>query len=128
MTNYVKFLRKDMDVSRAEFSRMYKIPIRTLEAWEAGDREAPDYVIDLLGRTVYTDLSGIKPKFYVVAIGQHDEWDCGSFESYKKAVDTATEEWEHRTPNILEVEIRLYVNDIEEEDCPNFDFNTITFK
>jgi hypothetical protein len=85
-------------------------------------------VIDLLGRTVYTDLSGIKPKFYVVAIGQHDEWDCGSFESYKKAVDTATEEWEHRTPNILEVEIRLYVNDIEEEDCPNFDFNTITFK
>jgi transcriptional regulator with XRE-family HTH domain len=129
MTNYIKMMRDDLGISRAEFSRRYDIPKRTLEAWEAGDREAPDYVIDLLGRAVYSDWMNKKAKFYVVAIGEVDEWDCGSFDSYMEAFRTATDEWEKRTPShVHEVEIRLYVEDVEEEDCECFDCNTVTFK
>ena len=129
MTNYIKFMRDDLRISRAEFSKKYNIPVRTLEAWEAGEREAPEYVIDLLGRAVYSDLDGKKPIFYVVAIGKVDEWDCGHFESYLEAFKTAKEEWERRTPShVLEVEIRIYVADIEDENCENFDYDTVSFK
>jgi transcriptional regulator with XRE-family HTH domain len=129
MTNYITNMRSDLGITRAEFSRRYNIPVRTLEAWESGDREAPEYVIDLLGRAVYADMMDKKPIFYVVAIGKHDEWDCGKSDSYIKVVKTAIEEWERRTPtHVLDVEIRLYVNDVEDEDCENFDCNLVTFK
>jgi hypothetical protein len=86
-------------------------------------------VIDLLGRAVYSDWMNKKAKFYVVAIGEVDEWDCGSFDSYMEAFRIATDEWERRTPShVHEVEIRLYVEDVEEEDCECFDCNTVTFK
>lgn len=48
-------IRKILGVSRAEFGRRYNIPIRTLEAWDAGLREPPQYVLDLLERVVTED-------------------------------------------------------------------------
>lgn len=129
MKAYTELMREDLGLSRTAFAKKYNIPLRTLEAWASGDREAPEYVIDLLGRAVYADMMDKKPIFYVVAMGKHDEWDCGKSDSYIKAVKTATEEWERRTPtHVLEVEIRLYVNDVEDEDCENFDCNLVTFK
>lgn len=126
---YIKYMRKDLGVSRAEFSKRYNIPVRTLESWESGDREAPEYVIDLLGRAVYSDINNKKPIFYVVAIGKHDEWDCGKFENYKKAFDTAIENWEKRlSDQDFDVEIRIYVEDIEDEDCINMDCDLVSFK
>ena len=77
----------------------------------------------------FCDMMNKKAKFYVVAIGEVDEWDCGSFNSYLEAFRTATDEWERRTPSpVHEVEIRLYVEDVEEEDCECFDCNTVSFK
>lgn len=43
-------------LSRAEFSRRYGIPPRTLENWDAGVTVPPKYVLDLLERVVKTDL------------------------------------------------------------------------
>ena len=129
MANYIGLMRKDIRISRAEFSRRYGIPTRTLDAWEAGDREAPEYVIDLLGRAVYSDWMDKKAKFYVVAIGKVDEWDCGKFDSYTEAFRTATDEWERRTPShVLEIEIRLYTEDVEDETCECSDYNLVSFK
>lgn len=45
-------MRNYIGVSRAEFSRRYNIPIRTLESWEAGVRTPPEYVLDLLEESV----------------------------------------------------------------------------
>lgn len=127
--NYIELMRSDLGISRAEFSRKYGIPVRTLEAWAAGDREAPEYVIDLLGRAVYSDIIDNKARFHVVAIGEVDEWDCGSFDSYIQAFKTATDEWERRTPShVHEVEIRIYVADVEEEGCKSFDYDSVSFK
>lgn len=129
MTNYIELMRKDLRLSRAAFGRKYNIPTRTLESWESGDREAPEYVIDLLGRAVYSDITNKKPVFYIVAIGKHDEWNCGKFDSYINAMKVASEEWEKRTPtHVIDVEIRLYKADVEDENCENFDCDLVTFK
>lgn len=45
-------MRNYIGVSRAEFSRRYNIPLRTLESWEAGVRIPPEYVLQLLEESV----------------------------------------------------------------------------
>lgn len=45
-------MRNYIGISRAEFSRRYNIPIRTLESWEAGVRTPPEYVLNLLEESV----------------------------------------------------------------------------
>lgn len=49
-------IRKMLGVSRAEFSRRYGIPLRTLEEWDAGRRVPPEYVVRLLERAVEEDM------------------------------------------------------------------------
>lgn len=52
----IKELRDLLNVSRAEFSRRYGIPSRTLEDWEKGKRTPHPYVITLLERVVKEDI------------------------------------------------------------------------
>jgi putative transcriptional regulator len=54
MTKSVE-IRQILGISRAEFSRRYNIPVRTLEDWDSGKREPPAYVIALLERVVKED-------------------------------------------------------------------------
>lgn len=51
-------MRELLNMSRAEFSRRYNIPLRSLENWESGVRTPPDYVVALLERVVLEDASG----------------------------------------------------------------------
>ena len=37
-------MREHLKISRAEFSRRYNIPIRTLENWESGKSKCPDHM------------------------------------------------------------------------------------
>lgn len=53
-------IRKLLGVSRAEFSRRYHIPIRTLEDWDADRKKPPVYVMELLERAVKEDLKAYK--------------------------------------------------------------------
>lgn len=54
-TMTVTEMRNKLGLSRAAFSRKYKIPIRTLENWEAGKNQCPEYVLALLERAVNED-------------------------------------------------------------------------
>lgn len=49
-------------LSRAEFSRIYNIPVRTLEDWEDGKRVPSEYVLHLLTRAVQMDKEGKRNK------------------------------------------------------------------
>ena len=51
----IKEIREACKMSRAEFSRVYGIPIRTLENWEAGIRKCPDYLLNLIKRSAAED-------------------------------------------------------------------------
>lgn len=44
----LKNTRDKLCMNRSEFSRYMDIPLRTLEEWEAGRRQAPDYVLRLI--------------------------------------------------------------------------------
>lgn len=48
-------IREILGISRAEFSRKYNIPIRTLEDWDAGRKNPPEYVLEMLERIVRED-------------------------------------------------------------------------
>ena len=50
-------IRKLLGISRAEFSRRYHIPVRTLEDWDAGLKKPPVYVMELLERAVLDDIN-----------------------------------------------------------------------
>jgi putative transcriptional regulator len=49
-------IRALLGISRAEFARKYKIPIRTLEDWDSGKSNPPAYVVELLERAVKEDI------------------------------------------------------------------------
>ena len=44
----LKNIREVLGMNRTEFSYYMKIPLRTLEEWEAGRRQMPDYVLRLI--------------------------------------------------------------------------------
>lgn len=46
--NRLKKIREDLGMNRTEFSHYVDIPLRTLEEWEAGRRQMPDYVLRLI--------------------------------------------------------------------------------
>ena len=51
----IKKLREDTGMNRKEFSEYTKIPIRTLEDWEAGRRTPPEYLPRLLSYQIKYD-------------------------------------------------------------------------
>lgn len=61
-------IRKQSGLSRAEFSRRYNIPVRTLEDWESEKRKCPEYVSELLERVVSEDNTNIYLKCYSKSI------------------------------------------------------------
>lgn len=44
----LKGIREMLDMNRTEFSQYMDIPLRTLEEWEAGRRQMPEYVLRLI--------------------------------------------------------------------------------
>ena len=46
--NKLKKIREDLGLNRKEFSHYVGIPLRSLEEWEAGRRQMPDYVLRLI--------------------------------------------------------------------------------
>ena len=48
-------MRECLKISRAEFSRRYHIPLRTIENWESATNQCPGYVMNLLERAVLED-------------------------------------------------------------------------
>ena len=51
----LKESRERLNINRAAFSRMYSIPVRTLENWDAGINEAPEYVKMLIDYTIFIE-------------------------------------------------------------------------
>ena len=56
----IKELRAKLGLSQRAFAQRYRIPLRSIENWEGGQRTPPDYVLDLLESKVKNDLLIIK--------------------------------------------------------------------
>lgn len=47
-SNRIQSMRTASGMTRNQFAEYFGLPYRTLQAWELGDREAPQYVTDLI--------------------------------------------------------------------------------
>ena len=66
-------------------------------------------------------------KFYVVTRVKDNEFTEGRFEYLTDAINCARTEWDKltsREKDTHEIEVRQYEEDIEDENCTNFDYNT----
>lgn len=51
----IEEIRKSTGLSRAAFSRKYNIPVRTLEGWEYGNRQPPEWLPAILDKAIKYD-------------------------------------------------------------------------
>lgn len=62
MKEMIKEIRKMTGLSQAKFAARYEIPKRTIENWETGKTEPPEYVYKLLLRVVVEDFPPVVEK------------------------------------------------------------------
>ena len=82
--NRLKKIREELGMNRAEFSRYVKIPLRTLEEWEAGRRQMPDYVLRLLA--YYTKMEHLLAEQKIernIQSGVELSKEAGLYEEYE---------------------------------------------
>lgn len=53
----IKEIREKTGLSQQKFFEKYKIPVRTIQDWEAGKRTPPEYVVELLEFKVKSDFN-----------------------------------------------------------------------
>ena len=74
----------------------------------------------------------MKYEYYVVAVNTKsgDEWNILKTNDKEEAIKTAKKEdfVNRRDGNGNTIEIRMYEEDIESEDCESFDYDTLDFK
>ncbi len=49
---YIEAIRNETGMTRPQFSEWLGMPLRTLQAWEKGTREMPEYVLRLIAYKV----------------------------------------------------------------------------
>lgn len=52
----IKEIRQLTGLSAQKFGDKYGIPLRTIQNWEGGQRQAPEYIVKLLERVVKEDM------------------------------------------------------------------------
>lgn len=96
----IKEIRKYSGLTQDAFSKKYNIPKRTLEGWESGKRNPPEYVLMLLERVVQEDSEGEK----------------NNMKKYEIMKNSAEFNWKHRK----EITTGCTMDDVEPEKIAEF--------
>lgn len=59
MQTKIKQLRERTGLTQAEFGKLFHLPKRTLEAWEMGERNPPDYLIELINYKINREVNSM---------------------------------------------------------------------
>lgn len=97
----IKEIRKYSGLTQDAFSKKYNIPKRTLEGWESGKRNPPEYVLILLERVVQEDSEGEK----------------NNMKKYEIMKNSAEFNWKHRK----EITTGCTMDDVEPEKIGEFE-------
>ncbi|WP_462368809.1 helix-turn-helix domain-containing protein [Roseburia hominis] len=97
----IKEIRKYSGLTQDAFSKKYNIPKRTLEGWESGKRNPPEYVLMLLERVVQEDSEGEK----------------NNMKKYEIMKNSAEFNWKHRK----EITTGCTMDDVEPEKIGEFE-------
>lgn len=88
----IKALRKLTGLSQTKFGEKYGIPMRTIQNWENGYSEAPEYLVDLLEEAVWTDKEEASVRWAFVDATE-DQFDYILAASKADALKTAELQW-----------------------------------
>lgn len=97
----IKEIRKYSGLTQDAFSKKYNIPKRTLEGWESGKRNPPEYVLILLERVVQEDSEGEK----------------NNMKKYEIMKNSAEFNWKHRK----KITTGCTMDDVEPEKIGEFE-------
>ena len=123
----VATIRERTGLNRIAFSKEYRIPIRTLEAWEAagsGARTAPGYVVEMLAYAAFNRDESVLTEareIYVVQVTVNggDSFDiCTTFDR-NEALQAADLHWHHLTPTERdrnEIHVNIYTAKVTPDD------------
>lgn len=109
----MKDIRSKTGLSARAFGELYNIPMRTIQDWEHGKRQAPEYVLDMLAHEVA--LNDVLPMVYVF-YSYRDAKGYGEthiFTSKENAITAAMDAWDALT----ESDRDTYIDDPAGEFC-----------
>lgn len=69
--------------------------------------------------------------YYIISRKKDDEFTLGTATTEAEAISIARKEWNHMNAydqSTNEITVRVYEEDIENEDCTNFDYSTIEWR
>lgn len=66
----IKELRESLGLSQSKFAEKFYLSVRTLQNWEQGYRETPEYVIKLIEKIIESEVKNMKHR--KVYVGQDD--------------------------------------------------------
>lgn len=67
-------------------------------------------------------------KYYIISRKKDDEFEIGTAATEAEAIEIARDEWNHMNLHDQrnnEITVRIYEEDIEDENCNNFDYDTV---
>ncbi|MGN1231325.1 MAG: helix-turn-helix domain-containing protein [Anaerotignum sp.] len=95
----VKEMRELLGLTQTEFAGKYKIPFRTYQSWELGERNPPEYVLFLLERCVLADAK---------AEGKYIDW-AEVLEANEEKIKDAMKEYARKDLETTSV-LDLFIN------------------
>lgn len=131
--NYIELIIESSRQTKAEICKNYGIPRRTIDSWASGERECPDYVINLLAYSIFSKMIGGRVPIYRVyemeRAGEGDQFETYATESFIKAVTEArwTVKKNQETKDNAVVEIRLYEGDPNDEETDYGSYEEISY-
>ena len=93
MKEKIKALRLDTELSQPKFGARYGIPLRTIQNWEYGINEPPQYVYDMLRRLIQLDNMHIMAYTLTVKSNARENAEYTFFRTYEEAVEYSWQKW-----------------------------------
>ena len=92
---FLEEMRKEAGLSQKKFAEKVGIPFRTIQDWELGNRVPPEYVVEMLAKTIALE------KYNVTGYSFNEYSDKGGigteriFKTKSEALKEAEAEWDH---------------------------------
>ena len=110
----IKAIRKLTELSQTKFGERYGIPMRTIQNWETGVSEAPEYVLDMLEQIVW-EAHEKERLFWGVVDSYDGGWDCDEYASKAEALKAGTLSWSRTSKHDQDRRTEFYVGLMNEE-------------
>lgn len=112
-------IRLKTGLNRREFAEEYNIPYRTLEDWESGRRNMPEYTLELIKKTVEQRINNSKMLLFLHNIGgcdAEDPYSIGWDEAISEAISVVEKYTGLCVKELIEEKDSIYLNEFIDDE------------